>query len=370
MNQAQVPGNAKQYQAIKIKLFFLELVITILYLLIFQLSGFSHATAFYFSALFKSQILVIAGYLCIFGAIYYLITFPLQLYKGLLLEKRYSLSNQTFLSWLKDNAKETVISSVVFLVLVELFYFLLNAAEKSWWLWMALVWFLFSVFFARVFPTLILPLFYKYKQIDNIGLKQALLDLAKTNNVSVLDVFQIDFSKKTKKANAALAGVGKSKRIILTDTLLANYTDREIKVVLAHELGHYKHRHMWKLILFGAISNLIAFYLIFISSTHIIGFLNISKIANVEAFPAISLILTIFGFLSMGISNTYSRNLEKEADTFALTQAKDSEAFISCMDKLGKQNLADFSPNRFIEFLLYNHPPISKRIKFAKENFK
>jgi len=370
MNKTQAADNAKQYQAIKINLFFLELVITVLYLLIFQLSDLSHIIKVYISSLFKSQILVVAGYLCIFGAIYYIITFPLQLYKGFLLEKRYSLSNQTFLSWLKDNAKETIISSVVFLILVELFYFLLNSAETTWWLWMALVWFVFSVFFARVFPTLILPLFYKYKQLDNPSLKQALLDFAKNNNVTVLDVFQIDFSKKTKKANAALVGVGKSKRIILADTLLASYTDREIKVVLAHELGHYKHRHMWKLILFGAISNLMAFYLIFISSTHIIGFLNIAKLSNVEAFPAISLILTIFGFLSMGISNTYSRNLEREADAFALTQAKDSEAFISCMDRLGKQNLADFSPNKFIEFLLYNHPPISKRIKFAKENFK
>lgn len=360
---------AKKYQSAKIRLFFIELAVTIIYFLVFQFSGISRLTKSYVLRFFENQALIIIGYLFIFGAIYYLINFPIKFYSGFLLEHKYALSNQKFSGWLKDEAKATLISSAIFLMFVELFYYLLKISQGLWWLWMALIWFFFSIFFARIFPVLILPLFYKYKDIDNLNLKQALIDLAKRSGIEVLDVFQIDLSRKTKKANAGLIGLGKTKRIVLADNLTADYNEAQIKTVLAHELGHYKLGHMWKLLIFGAIISLVNFYIVFLSANYIIRILGIPHIYDIETFPAISLILALFSFATLPLCNGYSRKLEREADAFSLANTKDKGAFISCMQRLAQQNLSDPSPNRFIEILFYDHPPISKRIKFAQGEF-
>lgn len=367
MGDNRMTASAKRYQTIKNRLFFIETTLIVAYLVFFQCSGLSGLTSVWASSLFKEQPLVIVVYLCIFGGMYYAIVLPLKFYKEFLLEHQYNLSTQTVWGWVRDVAKEVAIASPIALIFVELLYLLLRAAEQFWWIWMALICFLFSILFTRIFPVLILPLFYKYRPLDNLRLKDALIRLAKQSGVNVLDCFQIDFSRKTKKANAALVGLGRSKRIILTDTLLSHYSDDEIKVVLAHELGHFKHRHLWKLITFGAVSNLVGFYLVFYASNAIITLLDIAHIYAIETFPTIALVLSLFGFMMLPLSNGYSRFLEREADAFALAESGDRKAFIGCMEKLAQQNLSDLSPSRFIEIWLYDHPPISKRIRFAME---
>lgn len=367
MRDLKTPESAKKYQAVKLRFFFIDLLFAFAFFLIFQLCGLSRITAQRAAGIGGHYALTIAVYLLIFGAVYSALSFPLKFYSEFILEKKYLLSNQTLSGWLKDVLKEAAISSVIFLVLTEIFYFLLIRSGAHWWIWMGLVWFGFSIFFARIFPTVILPLFYKYKDIENDGLKASLTELASRNKVKVLGIYEIDFSRKTNKANAALIGLGHSKRIIIADTLLKRYNDREIKSVIAHELGHYKYLHMWQMIIAGFAINLAGFYLVYLSANRIINSLNIAHIYDIEAFPAISLVLFAFGLLSMPLQNGFSRRLERQADTFALKETGDKEAFITCMTKLGEQNLADLSPNRFIEFLLYSHPSISNRIKFAKE---
>lgn len=366
MQEKDDHNSAKRYQAVKIRLYIVELAAMFIYLLFFQLSGLSHAVKEFIRQFFKSQPAVIGGYLLIFGAIYYAAAFPLKYYKGNILERRYRLSNQTGLAWLKDEAKGIIISSVIFIGFVEIFYFLLKTTGRYWWLWMAAASFLFSVVFTRIFPTLILPLFYKFKKIDNEAIRQALVDLAKRCGVSLLDVFQIDFSAKTKKANAALVGLGKTKRVIIADTLLSGYTQGEIKSVAAHEFGHYRLRHIWKLIFFGAIANITNFLLVALSADHLIKILRLHDISDIEAFPAICLIMAGLGLAAMPIHNGYSRRLEREADLFALRHTQDKDSFISCMNKLAANNLSDTAPNKLVEFLLCDHPPISKRIEFAR----
>jgi len=366
MTAQKSSDSAKQYQTQKIKIFFLELALTFAFLIFFQFSSLSRATASYVSQYTASQPLVILGYMIIFGIAHYLFLLPTKFYKGYVLEHGFKLSNQRLPGWIKDEIKSTMISSIVFIILIELFYAFVRLAQYTWWIWMAIIWLIFSIVFARIFPTLILPLFYKYRDIGNANLKKALVELAEKNGVKILDVFQIDFSAKTKKANAALVGLGKSKRIILGDTLLSGYTEDQIKVVLAHELGHYKYLHMWKLILFGTVSTLASFYLIFILSGYILKLLAIPYIYDVSAFPMISLIFAVFGFIQMPLRNGYSRFLEREADGFAIEETANRDSFISCMEKLASQNLADRDPSRLVELLFYDHPPISKRVEFAR----
>ncbi|MDD5449234.1 MAG: M48 family metallopeptidase [Candidatus Omnitrophica bacterium] len=357
---------AKKYQAARIKVFFIELAAGVSYFLIFQFSGLSCFLKARISFFTENQFLTIAAYLLVFGGIYYCIALPLKFYGGFLLEHKYSLSNQRLLDWLKDEAKQAVISSAIFLVFVELFYLLLGRSPFYWWLWMAALWFLFSVFFMRIFPVLILPLFYRQKALDNAGLRRQLLQLAAKSGVDVSKIFEVNFSKNTKKANAALVGLGRSRRIILADNLVSNYTEGEIKVVVAHELGHHRYLHIWKLMVFGAVTTLADFYVIFLLAGLIVRLLGIQGIYDIEAFPILSLLLLVFGFMAMPLHNFYSRRLETQADVFALKETGDKKSFISCMEKLAANNLSDPSPGRFIEFLLYDHPPISKRIKFAE----
>ncbi len=360
-------GKAKEYQTAKIKLFFAGLGLSAAYLLIFQLSGLSKLTASFTQGLFNYRYLAIAAYLLIFAGAYYIIELPLKFYAEFILEKRYNLSNQKLKGWIKDEIKKTILGAVIYLTAIELFYILLVKSEKAWWIWLAGVWFVFSVFFARVFPTVILPLFYKYKNIENAALKQGLREFLKQNGVEVLGIYQINLSSKTKKANAALTGLGKSRRVILADNLLDKYTDREIMVVLAHEIGHHKHLHVWAIMAFSAISNLAVFYLIARLTGLLISFSGISKIYDPAALPSICLALLVFGFISMPLYNAFSRILEIAADRFALRATQDKEAFITCMNKLGEQNLSDRAPDRLTELMFYDHPPISKRIKLANE---
>ena len=153
---------------------------------------------------------------------------------------------------------------------------------------------------------------------------------------------------------------------MLGDTLLENYTKDEIEVVLAHELAHHKLLHIWKLTLFGGLSTLAAFYLVSLTSAFMAETLGLGSIDDVAAFPSILFAISLFGVLISPVQNTYSRKLENSADLFALNATRLPAAFISCMNKLARQNLSDPSPNRFIEFMLYNHPPISKRVKMAE----
>ena len=216
---------------------------------------------------------------------------------------------------------------------------------------MAGAWILFGIIFAKLVPVIIIPLFFKYKELENSKLKEKLLSLARKCGVRVLDVFKIDLSAKTRKANAALTGIGNTRRILLGDTLLENYAEDEIEVVMAHELAHHKFMHIWRSLIFGGIFTVAGFYLLKLLLQSFVDLKNMGSIADIEAFPVILLGITVLSALFMPIQNFYSRELEKRADSFALKLTGLSDAFISCMTRLARQNLADIKPSRFIEIM-------------------
>jgi STE24 endopeptidase len=301
---------------------------------------------------------------------YQLLDAPLSYYSGFVLPHRYQLSHQALGSWLADQGKGLALGLVFELAAVEVLYLLLAVQPTLWWLWAAGAMLLVSVVLANLAPVLILPLFYKLTPLQDEELSRRLLALAERANTRVRGVFTMNMSQKTSTANAALMGLGNTRRIVLGDTLLGVYPPDEIEVVLAHELGHHVHRDIWKLILTQIILTLGGLYLVnlglhwAVESAHLYPALT-----DVAAMPLVGIALGLFGLVTMPIGNGISRVIESQADEYALQTTHKSEEFISAMTRLANQNLSELDPGPVIEFLLYDHPAISKRLQHA-ERFK
>ncbi len=357
---------AKVYSRYKILLFFAQLVILFLYLVLFQIGGYSQSTRDLLERFVPHYYVTLALYLTVFSFIHFLAAIPLGFYGGYILEHKFSLSNQKLSDWIKDEIKKGLISFVVFLLLLEVFYFILYRFPAGWWILCSVVWFSFSVVFAKLLPVLIIPLFYKYRPIADKALRDRILKLTDMAKVKVLDVFEIDFSKKTKKSNAAFVGWGKTRRVILVDNLIEEFSPEEVEVVVAHEIGHYKLLHMWKTLLAAGLSIFVSFYILKLISGRLVSCFGARGIYDIALFPSIYFVFALLSLIAMPLQNGYSRRLERHADGFSLRLIGHKGAFISTMEKLASKNLADKNPNKIIVFLLYDHPPISKRIEFAK----
>jgi STE24 endopeptidase len=367
MNE-QEPSSAKKYHAVKNRLFFVSLFLNLIFLAIFFLSGFSvylRNQAGYFS----SNLFLLNGfYILAFFLIFDILNFPLGFYEGFILEHKFNLSNQTFVAWLKDELKKIVLDFVLFLIVVEAVYFLLYKSPDYWWLFGALFWIFLTIVLAKITPAVIIPIFYKYIPIANNELRQRIFNLFERCKIKISDVTSINFSQKTKKANAFVAGLGKNKKVVLSDTLLEKFSLDEIEAVLAHELGHYLNHDILKLLLVNSIFSVFGFYIIDRLLNSLLSTFGIKAIDDIAFLPVVSLCLLLLGFLILPAQNWFSRVLEKKADIFSLELTKNKPAFISMMEKLGALNLADASPSRFIEIWFYNHPSISKRIKLAQSH--
>lgn len=357
---------ARKYAHIKHLLAFVHIGYSLILLLIFSASGLSKFLA-QKTALW-GNLFCLPGYLLIASLLYALFEFPINFYGSFLLEHAFSLSTERFQGWCIDQLKSGVIGYIIALILFSLFYMIVKSNPFTWWLIVSFVWILFSVILARLTPTLIIPLFFKSTPLPDEALRTRVLVLASRMKVKLLDVFEIDFSKKTVKANAAFVGWGKSRRVLLADTLKNKYTHDEIEVILAHEFAHYTLHHLFKLIAANALVTLGAFYLIFKTSGPLVSFFGFSSIGHIEALPIVILYFSLFGFLMQPLENYLSRRFERDADLMALKVAGDRRAFISMMNKLAEQNLADKNPHPFIKFIFFDHPPISERIAFA-ENY-
>ena len=242
-----------------------------------------------------------------------------------------------------------------------------------WWLPFAIILFIFSVVLARIVPVIILPLFYKVTPIEDEELKVRIQKNAKDAGIIVKNVYKFDMSKNTKKANAAFTGIGKSKRILLGDTLLGSYTIDEIETVIAHELGHYKRKHIIKNIIIGTASSFLTLFLIAYLYNLSLGWFGFHSITQIAALPLLSLWGMLVGLILTPLTNLLSRKFEFEADEYAIISTGKKDAFISTLNKLTDQNLGDREPNAFVEWFFYSHPSIKNRIsainKFYSENF-
>jgi len=291
---------------------------------------------------------------------------PLEYY-GFQLEHRYHLSNQRLRSWLWDESKGLLIGLVLATIAVELIYVLLRQDPQHWWL---IAWAVFMglfVLLAQLAPVVLFPIFYKFEPLENEELKRRLIVLSERAGTRVRGVYKWHLSEKSKKANAALTGLGATRRIILADTLLDNYSDDEIEAVLAHELGHHVHRHILKSILVQAGITLLGFRLADLVLRYAVErrnmFETLSDFAN---FPLLILVSTVLSFLLMPALNAYSRFNERQADRYCFESVASVQPFISSMNNLAQQNLAGKTPSRWVEWLLHSHPAIAKRVAAAE----
>jgi len=291
---------------------------------------------------------------------------PLEYY-GFRLEHRYNLSNQRLRSWLWDECKSFLIGLVLAAIVVELLYLLMRQTPQHWWLVAWAVFLGLFVLLAQLAPVVLFPIFYKFEPLENEELKRRLIVLSQRAGTHVRGVYKWHLSEKSKKANAALTGLGATRRIILADTLLDNYSDDEIEAVLAHELGHHVHRHILKSILVQAGITLFGFWLAdevlryAVERRHL--FETMADFANL---PLLILVSTILSFLLMPALNAYSRFNERQADRYCFESVDSVEPFISSMNKLADQNLSEKTPSRWVEWLLHSHPAVGKRVAAAE----
>jgi STE24 endopeptidase len=225
---------------------------------------------------------------------------------------------------------------------------------------------------SQIFPILIFPIFYKINPIEDENLKERITKLAQNANLKVENVYKFDMSKNTKKANAAFTGLGKTKRIILGDTLLDNYSVEEIETVIAHELGHYKKKHIVKNILVGTAASFLTLFFIATLYQNSLSWFGFDSITQIAAIPLLALWSMLIGVITTPLGNILSRKFEFEADEYAVFETKNPLAFKKTLEKLTDQNLGDKEPHPFVEWFFYSHPSIKNRIsafeKFAVEN--
>lgn len=306
-------------------------------------------------------------YFLVYSIFILALEFPLSIYSGYILEKQYSLSNHTFAGWLKDFFKKSVLSFAFAALLILALYGLIWNFPQTWWLYAWAGFAAVSYVMGKLFPVFIVPLFYKYGKVEDEKLKERIFALSARHGLPVENLYSINLSRTTKKANAAFMGMGKTKRVVLSDTLLENFNGDEIEAVVAHELGHFKHHDIWKQLVLGLFSSFAGFWIVFQSMGPAAQRFGYEGAADIAALPVLFLIFYLFQLILMPLQHGFSRVLERAADRFALTAFPNRTAFISCMEKLAKVNLADPSPNPVYEWFFYDHPAISKRILMAKE---
>lgn len=360
---------AKNYHRIKNSLFVINLLFSLIVLLAVIFSGFSIWLKEIIEKVTPNLLFLNGGYIAALSVFLYVVGLPLELYEGYFLERRFKLSNQSLAGYCKDNLKKSLLSLVIALITIEALYLFLGRFTQIWWILAALGWFFLTIILAKITPNIFVPLFYKYLPLKDVELRSKIIAMFKSSGAKLKDVYMINFSAKTKKLNAALAGFGNNRRVILTDTLLSELSHDEILAIVAHELGHYKNKDIIKIIAFSSAVTLVLFFLSDLALRKSFSLFGYSSIADIAGFPLFALVMLILGLFSLPLSNGFIRSLEIRADLYSLKLSK-ADVFISMMEKLAAKNLAELNPSKFIELMLYDHPPIGKRIALARALLK
>lgn len=292
---------------------------------------------------------------------------PLSYYSGYVLPHRYGLSTQSLRAWLIDVAKGGALGITLGGLIVEIIYALLRTAPETWWIYATAFMLLFNVLLANLAPVLIFPIFFRFKPLEDPDLVARLTALAARAHTRVRGVYTMMLSEKTTAANAALMGLGNTRRIVLGDTLYSKYTPDEIETILAHELGHQVHRDIAWLLAVEGVLTVAGFFVASLFLRWSVARLGYESIADLAAFPLFGLALGVFGLITMPLSNGFSRWRESMADDYALSSTRNAPAFVAAMEKLADQNLGELEPERWVEWLLYDHPALGERIRRGNE---
>ena len=358
---------AQRYNGIKRWLGIADFVIGLIFLVVLLATGWSGwLRDLAYRVGLNNYSLSVFVYLLLLLVISKVLGIGLDFY-GFRLERRYKLSNQRFRSWIWDEFKGFLVGLVLGGIVVELLYFTIRQWPQNWWV---LAWILFMVLFivmAQLAPVVLFPIFYKFEPLDDEELRRRLVVLSERAGTRVRGVYRWKLSEKSKKANAALTGLGATRRIILADTLLDNYSPDEIEAVLAHELGHHVHRHILKSMLVQAAITFVGFWAANWTLHYAVDRHMFEQLSDFANLPLLALVSVVLSFLLMPALNAYSRYNERQADRYAFESISSVEPFISSMNKLATQNLAERTPSKWVEWLFYSHPSISRRLAAAEQ---
>lgn len=358
-------ASAKRYHRARLRLSLLGLGVGAIYLLGLTATGVAEALHEVIARLTPRWWLQLAILLGALALPYRLATLPLAWLGGFWLPRRYGLLHQGLAAWLWDLVKGMTVGAVLALAAAEIVYALLRATPW-WWLWGSLALLAVSTLVTLVAPVWIVPLFYRLRPLEDEDLRRRLLDLADRARAPVLGAWVADQSRKSRTANAAVTGLGRTRRAILFDTLLGHFTREEIEVVLAHELAHHVHGDILRGLAFQAGLLLAAFWV----ADHALRagerLLGLSGPGDLAGLPLLGLVLYGIGCLALPLANGWSRRLERQADDFALRLTGRTDAFVSAMERLAALNLADRDPHPVEEFIFYSHPSIGRRIARAR----
>jgi STE24 endopeptidase len=314
-----------------------------------------------------AQSATVVVFTAIFGALHEIGSLPFSFYRGFLVERRYGLSTESLRAWTTDQLKAALLGAALSLPGFALVYAAIRQWPRDWWLAAAAGFTLFAVVMARLAPVVVLPFFFKVRPLARADLKERLAAMARRAGVPVTDVCEWQLSDRTKKANAALTGIGRSRRILVSDTLLAGHGDEEIEAVLAHELAHHAHHDIWKALALESAASVVGFFLASRALAAAAPRLGWRGVEDVTGLPVLLLSAGLLSLVLLPAVNAFSRRTERAADRFAWEVTGNAGAFASAMQRLAAQNFAEERPSRLVRWLFYTHPPFGERMTAAKE---
>ncbi len=313
----------------------------------------------YFTPGSNISVLKAAVYFAVFFILLYIILLPLQYYRGFVIEHYYGLSSQTIGSWFLDVAKSRALSFVISVSALTIIYSLLIHNPKYWWVITAAVFILFFILSLIISPLVIDPLFYKFEPLKDKELETGIINMVDKAGLKVGQILVADASRRTNTVNAYFTGFGVSKRIVIYDNLLNKYSRKEVLSVIAHEISHWKYRHIFKSIIMGAVSIGVLFFIMKII------LVKLQLNSNIRAAFIIFIFFTLVSFISLPVQNSISRFYERQADSYSVILTGDPETQVSLFKNLAESNLSEVSPGPVIEFILYSHPSIMERINYT-----
>ena len=366
---AERQKQAREYARIRRRLSLLGMGITGIYALAWLAFGWENGLQGWLATLTSSAALQVALFGLVFGGIYSLVSLPLDFYSGFTLPHRFGQSTETLKGWINDQLKGLAIGAPLGLGLLELVYALLRWQPDTWWLWVTAALILINVLLANLAPVLIMPLFNKFVPLgeEHAALVERLTKMAEKAGAKIKGVYKFDMSRRTRAANAAVTGLGGTRRIILGDTLISEFSVDEIETVMAHELGHQVNHDIPQGIVIESAMTLVGLFLASLGLKAAVAWLGISAAGDPSSMPLLMVIMGIYGLVTMPLGNAYSRWREKRADEFSLRLTGNGPAFASAMTRLANQNLSEVDPEPWVEWLFYSHPALGKRIRMAEE---
>jgi len=359
---------AKSYHGVTYIVFFLRLGVTAAFFLVFIYSGAARYLDRFIAQKLSIYPLRVLAYFAIFYVIYMAVGLPLSFYRFYIVEHKYGFSNQTAGGWFLDVAKGGAVSLVLGGVLVTGLYLLIKISPKWWWLLSAGA---FAVYLAIIIlfkPVVIDPLFNKFTPMADDEMRAGIVSLAGKAGIEVGEVLVMDASRRTSHTNAYFTGWGSTKRIVVYDTLLDNHTKPEVLSIVAHEIGHWRHSHIYIGFGIAVAGTVLALFIVKLAGGLLVARmpLGADSLASPASLVLVLMVLYVCGLFSMPVENAISRSFERQADAAALELTGDGRTFVEMQVKLARANASDPVPPAFCYFWFYSHPSTMERIAMGE----